>query len=32
MKPKRLLPRLQDPAACAYPEPDQSSQHPRSTF
>ena len=24
MKPKVLLPRLQEPATCPYPEPDQS--------
>ena len=32
MEPEGSLPRLQKPAACPYPEPDQSSPCPPSNF
>jgi len=32
MEPEGLLPRLQEPTTCPYPEPDQSSPCPPSHF
>ena len=32
MEPEGSLPRLQDPANCPYPEPDQTSPHSPSHF
>ena len=32
MEPEVLLPHLQDPATCPYPDPDRSSPCPHSAF